>query len=137
MKRILYSLLLVSIVLTSCKSSKSYLERSDEDRALQDAVKRLTKSSGDEDAALAIPILYKSITASRLGKIKSYQTGSDLGRWDKIISEYNQLQSAYTSIINSTNAFRLVTPENYSTQLLEARQHAAEDYYTYAQSFLE
>lgn len=137
MKRILPLILLFSITFAACKSSKNYLERSDEDRALQDAVKRLNKNAGDEDALTAVPILYKSIVATRLGRIKSYQTGTtDLGRWDRIIAEYNQLQSAYTSIINSTAAFKLVTPDNYSTQLLEAKQAAAADYYNYAQSFL-
>ncbi|RYY50033.1 MAG: hypothetical protein EOO06_05160 [Chitinophagaceae bacterium] len=137
MKRILPLMLMMAIGLSACKTSKNYLERSDEDRALQDAVKRLNKSAGDEDAVTAVPILYKAITNTRLNRIKSYQTGNDLARWDKIISEYNQLQAAYTSIINSTAAFKLVTPENYNTQLLEARQKAAEDYYNYAQSFLD
>jgi hypothetical protein len=61
--------------------------------------------------------------------IASYNTGSDLARWDRIISEYGKLQNAYDAIINSTPAFRLVTPQNYSTELLEAKQRAAEQYY--------
>ncbi|RYZ98123.1 MAG: hypothetical protein EOP47_20070 [Sphingobacteriaceae bacterium] len=137
MKRILYALIVTSLLFSACKSSKNYLERSNEDRALQDAVKRLGKNASDEDAVTAVPILYKSIVATRLARIKSYQTGNELNRWDKIISEYNQLQSAYSSIINTTGAFKLVTPENYSTQLLEAKQNAAEGYYNYAQSFLQ
>ena len=137
MKRILPLIVVLSIAFAACKSSKNYLERADEDRALQDAVKRLGKNAGDEDAITAVPILYKSISATRLARIKSYQSGTDLARWDKIISEYNQLQSAYNSIINTTGAFKLVTPENYNTQLLEAKQHASEDYYEYAQSFLQ
>ncbi|HSN61604.1 MAG TPA: hypothetical protein VLR49_11765, partial [Ferruginibacter sp.] len=70
-------------------------------------------------------------------KIKSYQTGKDLSRWDKIIGEYNDLQEAYTAILNSTAAFKLVTPENFSTQLLETKQYAAEDYYNTASAFLD
>ena len=137
MKRIIPFITLIAVLFSACKSSKNYLERSDEDRALQDAVKRLGKDANDENAVAAVPILYKSISDTRLARIKSYQTGTDIARWDKIISEYNQLQSAYTSIINTTGAFKLVTPENYSTQLLEARQHAAEDYYNYAETFLQ
>lgn len=137
MKRIIPLITIAAILFSACKSSKNYLERSDEDRALQDAVKRLGKDANDENAVAAVPVLYKSISETRLARIKSYQSGTDMARWDKIISEYNQLQSAYTSIINTTGAFKLVTPENYSTQLLEARQHAAEDYYNYAESFLQ
>lgn len=137
MKRILPLIAVISILLSSCGSSKNYLERSDEDKALQDAVKKLGKNASDENAVAAVPVLYKSISATRLARIKSYQSGNDIGRWDKIIGEYNQLQSAYNSIINTTGAFKLVTPENYSTQLLESKQHAAEAYYDYASSFLQ
>ena len=136
MKRILYFLLVLSLLFSACKSSKNYLERSDEDKALLDAVKKLAKNATDEDALEAVPILYKSIVTTRLARIKSYETGNELNRWDKIISEYNQLQSAYNAIINNTGAFKLITPENYSTQLLEAKQKAAEGYYDYAESFL-
>ncbi len=136
MKRILYFLLVLSLLFSACKSSKNYLERSDEDKALLDAVKKLAKNATDEDALEAVPILYKSIVTTRLARIKSYETGNELNRWDKIISEYNQLQSAYNAIINNTGAFKLITPENYSTQLLEAKQKAAEGYYDYAESLL-
>ena len=120
----------------ACKSNKSFLERSDEDKALQDAVKKLNKSPDDADASLALPILYKNILAVRLAKIKSLESSKEISRWDKIISEYNQLQSAYTAIINSTPSFKLVTPENFGTQLLETKEAAAADYYNLAETYL-
>lgn len=129
-------MLLVVFLLASCGSSKNYLERSDEDKALQDAVKKLNKNPGDNDAKAAVPVLYSNILKAQQGKIKSYQTGTDLNRWDKMIAAYNDLQQAYNSIVNSTPAFKLVTPENFSTQLLEARQGAAEDYYGAAENYL-
>ena len=127
MKQFIYGLFLL-LVLASCGSNKNYLERNDEDKALQDAVKKLNKS-GDENAVTAIPVLYSKLQTAHLGKIKSLQSGKDLARWDKIISEYNSLQRAYDAIINSAPAFRLVTPQNFNTELLEARQSAAMEYY--------
>jgi hypothetical protein len=135
MKRILLLIFLTSFVFAGCKSSKNYLQRSDEDKALQDAVKRLAKDSEDHEAREAIPILYRNISGVRLARIRSYQSGNESGKWDKIISEYNQLQSAYNSIINSPAAFRLITPENYSTQLLETKELAAEATYKSAQNY--
>lgn len=128
--------IIVIIFLASC-SPKNYLERDNEDKALQDAVKKLNKTQTDENALAAIPVLYSNIQKARVAKIASYNTGKDLARWDKIISEYEQLQSAYNAIINSTPAFRLVTPQNYSSELLEAKQKAAEENYNAGQLFID
>lgn len=129
--------LLAALLIASCASNKNYLERSNSDKALQDAVKKLNKNSTDENATQALPILYNSIKASHLDKIKSYNNSTELSRWDKIINEYEYLQDAYDAIINSQPAFRLVTPESFSSNLLEAKQTAAEEYYVYANTFFD
>lgn len=136
MKRIIPLLVLVAF-LSSCGSTKNYLERSDEDKALQDAVKKLNKNATDESALKAVPVLYSNIQQSHLAKIKSYSTGKDIARWDKIIYEYDALQNAYKALINSTPAFKLVNPQNFSTNILETKQDAADQYYQLAQTFLE
>lgn len=122
-------------LLISCAGSKNYLERSDADRALQDAVKKLNKSNSDENASKALPVLYAAITENHLAKIQSYASSKEPGRWDKIISEYQYLQNAYDAIINSTTAFKLVNPKSYSTELLDTKLAAAEEYYAYGNSF--
>ncbi|MEP6713010.1 MAG: hypothetical protein ABJA37_11360 [Ferruginibacter sp.] len=136
MKRIIQVLALAAFF-SSCGSSKHYLERADEDKALQDAVKKLNKNAADQSALQAVPVLYSNIQQSHLAKIKSYNTGKDLARWDKIINEYEALQNAYNAVINSTPAFKLVNPQNFSTNLLEVKQAGAEEYYQSAQNFLE
>ena len=135
MKQIL-QILLLALVLSACGSNKAYLERSDENKALFDAVKRLNKNSSDEDALQAVPILYKNILQNKLAKIKSYETGTDLARWDKVLGEYNDLQEMYNAILNSSAAFKLLTPQNFNTELLETKQAAAEDYYQQGDAFL-
>lgn len=128
MKKLLLFLPAVLILLSSC-SKKSYLERSDEDKALLDAVRKISKNPGDDEAADAIPVLYKSIQKDHLGRIGSYNSSPDIGKWDKIVGEYQKLQVAYEAIINSPQAFKLITPVSYSTQLLEASESAAAEYY--------
>jgi len=123
-------------LLTGCGSSKSYLERGDEDKALADAIKKLNKNASDEEASHAVPVLYNSIVKNNEAKIKSYQAGNDIARWDKIISTYNKMQESYNNIIQSTAAFKLITPQNFATELLESKQGAAEEYYTLADDFL-
>lgn len=135
MKHIFYTLIIAAL-LTSCGSSKNFLERKDEDKALQDAVKKLSKSPDNADALGAIPILYNNIQLAHAAKINAYKSSKDVARWDKIISEYSQLQSAYTAIINSTPAFKLVTPKSFETELLESRQNGADEYYALGQAAL-
>ncbi len=135
MKRI-FTLIILIASLNACKSNKNYLDRSDEDKALQDAVKKLNKSADDEKAREAIPILYKKISITHLEKIKSYQSSKDLNKWDKIIKEYGALQNAYENIMESAPAFRLVSPVSYTSEILDSKQKAAQNYYDAAMVLL-
>ncbi|MEO6583632.1 MAG: hypothetical protein ABIO05_04870, partial [Ferruginibacter sp.] len=101
MKTLLISLFVSGLFLASCSSSKNYLERKDEDKALQDAVKKLQKSPGDDNAMEAIPVLYKDIKAANLAEIKSLQQSREISKWDKLLDKYNNLQDAYNAIINT------------------------------------
>ena len=130
-------IILIGWLLAGCGSNKSYLQRGDEEKALSDAIKKLNKTPSDKEASQAVPLLYNSIIKSNEAKIKSYQLGSDLSRWDKIIFAYSKMQEVYNNIIQSTAAFKLITPQNFSTQLLESKQAAAEEYYTVADDFLK
>jgi hypothetical protein len=117
-------------------SRKTYLERGNEDAALRDAVRKITKNPSDGEAADAIPILYKNIRNTRLARIKSYSSSVELSRWDLIIGEYEQLQQVYSMILNSAPAFRLVIPESFSDRVLSAKDSVAEAYYTLGASAL-
>ena len=136
MKQIFYTLI-IAVFLASCGSSKNYLQRSNEDKALQDVVKKLNKSPEDADALSALPILYNNIQLAHASKISSYKSSKDVARWDKIIAEYTELQNAYTAIINSTPAFRLVTPKSFESELLESRQNGADEYYALGRAALD
>ncbi|MEP7163143.1 MAG: hypothetical protein ABI741_00540 [Ferruginibacter sp.] len=126
-----------ALILSACASSKNYLERTDEDKALSDAVKKLGKSPTDENALQAVPVLYTNILKKHLVKIKDLKAGKELNRWDKIINEYQDLQDAYDAIINNPPAFKLVSPQSYSTELFDAKQSGAEAYYNEGQVLLD
>lgn len=130
-------LILVCIFAVSCGSKKGYLDRDNADKALQDAVKKLEKDATDSDASEALPILYKNIKTKRLDEINAYSATQQLSRWDKIVENYEQLQSAYNAIISSPAAYKLVTPESFSTQLVMIKDSAAEAYYMLGNSYLD
>lgn len=124
-------------VLASCKSSKDYLSKADEDRTLFDVVKRLNKKSSDEDAANALPEVYKTVQQKHLRKIASLDNSKELNRWDKLLDEYNVLQNMYDAIINSDAASRLVNATSYEAELFDVKQKAADEYYAEADKLLQ
>jgi hypothetical protein len=131
MKYIFYTILSL-FVLVSCKTSKDYLSRSDNDNTLFDAIKTLKKHSNDTTALQALPVLYNMAQQRNLRKISSYETSKDLGRWDKIIDSYTTLQDMHDAIIENDAASRLVTPVNYQQTIYDLKRLAAADYYAEA-----
>ena len=128
MKRILLFVTTL-FLLASCKSSKDYLSRGDEDKTLFDIVKRLNKRSSDEDAVKALPQVYAQVQQKHLKKINSLKSTTDIAHWDKLVEEYSTLQSMYDAIIGSDAAGRLVNATNYQSEIYDAKQQAADTYY--------
>ena len=135
MKKFILPFLVIAI-LSSCGTNKTYLERNDADRALQDAVKKLAKDKNDDDALSAIPVLYSNIKIEHLAKIKNYNNSKDINRFDLLIKEYDALQNAYNAILNNSAAFKIVNPQYFGTELLETKQAAAEATYSAAEGYL-
>jgi len=133
----LFYLGLIAVMFSACAGSKNYLERNDQDKALSDAIKKLSKSPTDENALTAVPLLYSAIKANHLTRISDLKKETDPARWDKIIREYEYLQDAYDAIINTPAAFKLLNAESYSSNIYDARQSAADEYYANGLSFLE
>jgi hypothetical protein len=124
-------------VLASCKSSKDYLSKGDEDKTLFDIVKRLNKRSNDEDAVKALPQVYAQVQEKHLKKINVLKNSRDITHWDKLVDEYSTLQSMYDAIINSDAAGRLVNATNYQSEIYEVKQQAAEEYYQQGLALLQ
>jgi len=135
MKYIFYALLGL-LVLVSCKTSKPYLERSDNDNTLYDALNAFKKNSSDTAAANALPVLYSRAQQRHMRKINSYSESKELSRWDKIIDEYSILQNMHDAIIDVEAASAMVTPVNYQQTIYDIKQQAAEDYYAVAADHL-
>jgi hypothetical protein len=135
MKRILYFIAMIAL-LAACRSSKDYLSRSDGDKALFDAVKKLNKKADDADANKALPVLYADAQERHLNRINQYSNYKELSRWDNIIAEYTTLQRMYDAITASSAANRLVRPANYQNDIYTSKQAAAEEHYQQGISFL-
>jgi hypothetical protein len=136
MKNIFY-LVSFLLVLASCKTSKDYLSRLEEDKTLFDIVKTLNKRNSDEDAVKALPIVYRQVQQNHLKKINTYKNYKEITRWEKIIDEYSILQKMYDAIDNSSASSQLVTAVNYQNDIYNIKQQAAEDFYQLATQLLQ
>ncbi|HRI26061.1 MAG TPA: hypothetical protein PLZ45_15390 [Ferruginibacter sp.] len=136
MKYIFYALLCLFMFSACSSAKKNYLERSDTDKALFDAVKALKKNSNDTAAGNALPTLYSLSQQRHLRRIESLQGMQELSRWDKIIDEYESMQGMHNAIIDVDAAYRAVTPANYQPNIYTLKQQAAQDYYNEAESYL-
>jgi hypothetical protein len=135
MKQILYTAIAI-LILASCKTSKPYLERSDNDNTLFDAVKAIKKRSSDTAAINALPVLYNAAQQRHIRKIGSYSESKELSRWDKLIEEYTILQNMHEAIIDVDAASAAVTPVNYQQTIYDLKQRAAQDYYATGEDYL-
>lgn len=124
------------IILAGCKTSKNYLEHTDSDNTLFEAVKALKKRSNDSAALYALPLLYNSAQQRHIRKINSYNDSRELTRWDKIINEYETMQDMHDVIIDVDAASAVVTPVNYQKTIYDLKQQAAEDHYATATEYL-
>ncbi|MEO7766052.1 MAG: lipoprotein [Ferruginibacter sp.] len=136
MKKILYTFFSI-FILASCSTTKDYLLRSDEDKTLYDVVKKLNKHADDEQANKALAEVYKQVHQRHLKNIASYSSYREINRWDKIINEYNILQSMFSAIQGSDAASRLVSPVNYQNEIAGIKKDAAEAYYQLGQNYLD
>jgi hypothetical protein len=136
MKNILF-VITTLLVLASCKTSKDYLSRSQDDKTLFDIVKQLNKHSDDENAKLALPQVYFALQQKHLKNIERYNTGKDLNRWDKIASAYKALQNMYDAIDNSAASTGLIKAVNYEKEITAVKETAAEDYYQTGLAYFE
>jgi len=134
MNKILYAITAL-VIFASCKSSKDYLSKVDEDKTLFDIVKKLNKQSNDEAATNALPEVYKQAQERHLKKIATYNSYRDISRWDKIYGEYSILQNMFDAIDNSPAASRQVTPISYQNEIADIKQSAAADYYRLGESY--
>lgn len=131
-----FYLIVIAIFTFGCSTNKNFLERNDDGKGLADAIKQLNKNPDDDAAKDAIPILYKRILQDQQSKIDIYKVSGDEGRWDKMLASYQKMQSAYESVMESNQAFKLLSPKSYSTNILDTKDSAASEFYNSGLNYL-
>jgi hypothetical protein len=124
--RLLFISLLIAFF-ASCSSSNKTVTYA-ENRALNDALKKLEKKPNDPEIRKDVIDLYHQAVNQHEQRIRAYTGSVDMGRFDAMIAEYNTLQKINESI-RTSSVFREVDTKNYSADIQSVRAEAAETYY--------
>lgn len=137
MKKHLFFLLSTIVFISACSYNKGFREKGDAERSLNEAVRYLNRNPNDTAATRALPRLYQQVSIRLLDQILAQRMSRQPERWDQIIAHYNRLQQFYDLIIQSTAAYKLVTPVSYSTEIFSSKDSAAGVYYQIGEGFLD
>ena len=148
MKNLLFpsflTLVFVLLCVTGCagkhgklmESAQASYRVNDYEGALRDAVMALKHKPDYEKAQNFAPTFFKAAVEARQNKIKRLQSSSDKFRWDGLVAEYkglieiNSLVKSLPPLIHKKTKQRITfETADYSTQLRQASENAAEAHY--------
>lgn len=148
MKNLLFSSFLtfvfVLLCLTGCagkhgelmESAQASYRANDYEAALRDAVMALKHKPDYGKAQNFAPTFFNAAVETRQNKIKSLQASSGKFRWDGLVAEYkglieiNGLVKSLPPLIHKKTKQRITfETQDYSTQLRQASENAAEAHY--------
>lgn len=127
--RNLYTLTILAFVVLgiSCSNPQKAVSYS-EDKVFYETLRKLEKKPNDADLKRDVVDLYKQAVQGHKDRIISYQSSSDLRRYDNMISEYNSLQRL-SDAVKTSSVFREVEATNYFSDIQKLKEEAAAVYY--------
>jgi hypothetical protein len=135
MKKIFY-ILLATFLLSACGSLRNSVANTPEDKALISAIKKLKKAPSNDAYTAEVKALYDKAVKLHLNNIDVYSTLTDMEKWDKIIREYSALERISEIVNASSDARKIINTDSFTANAEVAKQHAAADYYSLAESYL-
>ena len=139
-----FTLVIASLCLTGCagkhgklmESAQASYRANDYEAALRDAVMALKHKPDYDKAQNFAPTFFNAAVEVRQNKIKSLESSPDRFRWDGIVAEYKGLIEVNTLVKNLPPLIHKKTKQritfetqDYSTQLRQASENAAEAHY--------
>src|SRR5512138_3082321 len=121
MKLKLYSLLIlvlvVFVILASCKSASKLYEKGNYDEAVTVAAKKLQKDPNDSKLQGIIRDAYRFAVNDHESRIHSISETNSDGKWEQLYHEYADLQRLHDAIYKSPSVYELIRPADYSTYM--------------------
>ncbi|HRO45379.1 hypothetical protein [Agriterribacter sp.] len=134
-----FSLLLSSILLLGCSSTRQIAKRyTADDQTVFALLERLKKDAGDKDAAALLPEAYRQAADVRKAMNSNTYNNMNAGdRWMEIAGQLEVAAQMYSQIKAIPAAAKIIpNPWNPTLKMQEAKQKAAEEYYNQGQHYL-
>ena len=128
MKKIFIPVLLLMAVflMESCTSGKVAYEKGNYDEAVLKAISRLRKNPNNKKASETLMQSYPLTISWHQDNIERAKLSNDDFKWERVVSEYKQVNYLYNQLNRCPACLRLVSnPVNYVTELNQAREKAA------------
>ncbi len=106
----LYSLVLILILTSACKSARKAYDRGDYESAMFMALDKLKSSPGNKKATETVQIAYPAMLSYYLERINRSKQSSDPLKWDHVLMDYTSLNKVYDEL-QRTPAARNLLPE--------------------------
>jgi len=140
MKKIFY-LLIMTLVISACSSSKKHLQKGNYDSAIQKSVKKLMKNSDSEDDIEVLDKSYKLANEQDLERIKYLKMEGKSESWEEIVQSYERLKYRQRMVRpvlplelhGKTIDYSYI---DYDNEIIEAKHQAAEFFFAHGQKLM-
>ena len=137
MKRLLPSVTIFISLVFSCKSPQKLFEEGQYERAIYSSLEDLKKNPSNAKALQLLPTAYGQASKQLLNDIEVARAFKRSDRPDKVYQDYNSLQKLYVSINALAAASAVVSAVDYSNELRNAANEAAEFRYSRGAEYLK
>lgn len=124
MKLKLYTLLIGSVFLFSCKTAQKLYQRGQYDAAVELAAKKLSKKPHDIGLLTVLQDAYRYAVQDHESRIRNLSNSNSDLRWEQIYHEYTSLQRLYDAIRRSPSVYDIVQPTDYASYLTSYQEQA-------------
>jgi hypothetical protein len=128
---------LVTLVIASCSSGKKALQNGDYDKAVFTAINRLKNNPNKQKAVFTLAKGYDYALNRHLERINDIKLTNDIFKWERIVTEYQQINYLANAIRNCPACIDAVPDtEKYIAEVSDAKYFAAEARYNNGQKLL-
>ena len=128
MKKIFFPVIMLIAVclMDSCTSGKQAYQKGNYDEAVLKAISRLRKSPKNKKASQTLMESYPLTISWHRDNINRAKQSNDDFKWERVVSEYKQVNYLYDQLNRCPACLRLVSnPVHYVAELNDAREKAA------------
>jgi hypothetical protein len=128
MKKIFFPVIMLIAVclMDSCTSGKQAYQKGNYDEAVLKAISRLRKSPNNKKASQTLMESYPLTISWHQDNINRAKQSNDDFKWERVVSEYKQVNYLYDQLNRCPACIRLVSnPVHYVAELNDAREKAA------------